>query len=139
VVLLGAACSLITDEDDGFFRLSLDVTPSVAAPGDTLLFTVTAYNPTDETVDIGFSCGPALDAIVVPPSGEEISVVDSIYRDGLFHCQRLDQHDVEPGETDRVSLRWPAPSTTGRYRAYARVRCPESPCTRSLSEEFEVR
>ena len=92
-------------------------------PGDTVRFVVTAFNVSTRRVQIGQSCGPSFDVEVTMPSGARRSVLsDLVGPDEAYTCQRLPEHFVEPGGTQRAELRWQVPAARGRYSASAGLR-----------------
>ena len=136
IALLGAAgCTGTTSpaSSEGPYALStlrvrgievaLSISPSVAAPGDTVRLTVTAHNSTDRQVQIGFPCGPAMDAVITGPGVESVSVLyEMLGPNGAFTCELGPHHFADPGETETVRLTWRAPVRRGTYTAVGGLR-----------------
>ncbi|MDQ3996093.1 MAG: BsuPI-related putative proteinase inhibitor [Gemmatimonadota bacterium] len=98
--------------------MSLSASPSTAAPGDTVRLTVTARNSTNRQIQIGFPCGPAMDAVITGPRGERVSVLhEMIAPNGAFTCELGPHHFADPGETETVRLAWRTPTRRGEYTA----------------------
>jgi hypothetical protein len=130
--LAASACNLSTEPIDQI-ELGLSVEPAEFAAGDSVQFIATAFNPTDETVQIGRECGPSFDVIVTKPDGSKISVLSEMNPGGAYTCPLLSLHFADPGETERMTLRWRVPLESGEYEAVARLRRPESYTSRVLS------
>ena len=103
-------------------ELRITAVPTVVAVGDSVTFTASAYNPTNEEVQIGQQCGPSFDVLVTTPTGAEVSVLtESLGGHVFFTCQLGPWHIVEPGETETMILEWRAPAP-GVYAARATLR-----------------
>ncbi len=104
-------------------RVTLTVSPSVAAPGDTVRLTVTAHNSTDRRIQIGLACGPAMDAVITAPDGHRVSVLSEMLGpNGAFTCELGPYHFADPGETETVRLAWRASARRGDYTAVGGLR-----------------
>src|SRR5687768_12837124 len=108
VAITASACSLTTEPIDQI-ELGLSVEPDVFAAGDSIRFIATASNPTDETVQIGRECGPSFDVIVTNPDGSMHSVLSEMNPGGAYICLLSPVHFADPGETERMTLRWRVP------------------------------
>ena len=129
--IAGAACTRGTEPNPlsdearrrapnvGQLQIALGTLPPSVAAGDVVRLVAVAHNPTDATVDIGYQCGPPLAFEVTAPSGARLHPIPL---DIPYTCERLDVHDVEPGETDSVAVDWTVPAATGRYQVRAGVR-----------------
>ena len=151
----GAACAGSMDPDPwaaGRRQMALNAErletvmvsrPTLVHAGDTLELIVTLHNPTATTVDMGMGgCGPSLLFEVTPPSGPRLHPIPlDLPPNAAWTCDRRDIHDIEPGETDSLTIRWPAPAAAGRYQVWAGVRMPASPGLQRITpiDEFEVR
>ena len=128
IVLIGlaaSACSLTTEPIDRI-QLGLSIEPAEFAAGDSIHFIATAFNPTDETVQIGRECGPSFDVIVTKPDESTISVLNEMNPDAAYTCPLTPVHFADPGETERMILRWRVPLLSGEYEAVSRLRQRES-------------
>ena len=96
----------------------------------------TAFNPTDETVQIGRECGPSFDVLVKMPDGSEIAVLREWNPGGAYTCQLGSWHFADPGELERLDLPWRVPLTLGGYEAVVVLRRPES--MRSAPQRFTI-
>jgi hypothetical protein len=117
-------------------QLALGALPPSLGAGEAVRLVATVHNPTDATVDLGQECGVPLAFEVTAPSGARIYPIPL---GGPFTCERLDLHDIEPGETDAVTFEWSVPRATGRYRVRAGVRMLGRLERRTAAREFEVR
>jgi len=95
----------------------------VAAPGDTVYFTVVARNSSDARIQIGRSCGPAMDIRISKPTGGVLSVVNSQFQDERFdvefNCELGPYHFAEARDSLVNRLWWKAPTVRGHYVAVA--------------------
>ena len=119
----------------GPLQIALGALPPSVRAGDAVLLVATAHNPTDTTVVLGRQCGPPLAFEVTAPSGQRLY---PIRLDVPYTCERLDVPDVEPGETDTVTVAWPVPAA-GRYRVRAGVRVRAELESLTAARELEVR
>jgi hypothetical protein len=109
-LLLLAACSSWTAPADEL-RLSLTVDRQAVSLGDTVTFTVFAFNPTDRTIDLApRGCGHSLVALVTEPTGRYQRLWD-----GSWICILFDDNMLAPGETDSVVWKWVARPVPGAY------------------------
>lgn len=130
------ACSESTAVDTPL-ELSLSMADRVVEQGDSALFTVTAHNPSEETVRFGM-CGYSLDVMVVTPDRDTVSVYDAMLGGGVPNCMSRWYHQAGPGESVTLPFAWHAAVPAGVYGAYPRIRCSERPCARSTSAPFKV-
>jgi hypothetical protein len=119
-------------------KLSIKMDSRVVSIGDSVRFIAGAYNPTDETLDVGSSCGSSLDVIVMPPTGEEVSVYARQLAGGVPTCEQRWYHEAAPGQLIELEFWWEAPDQRGTYRAATQIRCGDLPCPRSTSIGFKV-
>lgn len=127
IALIGCIASgcILTTEPLEQIELGLSVEPERFAAGDSIRFIATAFNPTDETVQIGRECGPSFDVIVTNPDGSKLSVLHEMTAGLAFICPLVPSHFADPGETERMTLRWRVPAASGEYEAVAKLRRPE--------------
>jgi hypothetical protein len=125
LISLAAGC----DESPAFpangLGVELEITADrvAAQPGDTVVFTASAFNPTTRVIQIGQRCGPSFDVLVTSPKGTKVSVLAHMLGAAvLFTCQGGDWHYAEPGERETQTLRWRAPEEPGDYWARATLR-----------------
>ena len=93
-------------------RLRTEFMPVIVAPGDTLVIRAVLTNPTARRLDVGVSCGPPALFEVRARTGEPIYPIPL---NATFTCERSDLHDLEPGETDTVQVRWHVSAARGQY------------------------
>jgi hypothetical protein len=103
--------------------LTLEADPATAAPGETVHLTATAHNSTDELIQIGVLCGPAMDVLITTPGGERRSALwDLLGPDAAFTCELGPHHFVEPKSTRVARIEWVAGWSEGDYVAIAGLR-----------------
>jgi hypothetical protein len=121
VVLVGCGATEPFEE----LVLSTVMEPAAVSAGDSVRFTAEAFNPTDERVQVGRECGPAMDVVVTTPEGTTISTLLEMVGNGAFTCELGPHHFADPGETERVVTRWQVPAVSGEYEAVTVLRRPE--------------
>lgn len=114
LLMVGFLASGCTESSGPSFAVGLrtEVTPRALARGDTLLLRAILTNPTARRLDVGASCGPPVLFEVRARTGE---VIHPIPLSLTFTCDRIDVHELEPGETDTVLTRWRVSAAAGRY------------------------
>jgi hypothetical protein len=104
-------------------EVALSLSPAAVAPGDTVRLIVTAHNSTDRRIQIGFACGPAMDAVISSPRAGRVSVLSEMLgSNGAFTCELGPHHFADPGETETVRLFWRASPQRGTYTAVGGLR-----------------
>jgi hypothetical protein len=102
--------------------LALDADPATAAPGDTIRLTATAYNSTNQRIQIGSQCGPAMDVLITTPQGHQRSALHERHGPNVaFTCELGPYHFVEPKSTQVTRIEW-VPGGSGEYVAAAGLR-----------------
>ena len=120
-------------------QVRLRVHPVLASPGDTIQFLIEATNLTDRTIQIGTPCGPALDSYVFKNGAISVSVLQAVAAGAVFTCELGPHHFADPGETETLRLRWPAPPIRGEYIAIAGIRRADGLGNRTEPVKFEIR
>jgi hypothetical protein len=134
----GTAVSLSKESVAGV-ALSVQVTPTTAAPGDTVLLAAVATNMTQLRIQIGIQCGPPMDVVVTTPGGARRSALVDLTQGGYFTCELSSQHFVEPSGTRAVSIRWVVPAARGDYVASAGLRRSDGLSNMSAPVHLQVR
>jgi hypothetical protein len=121
---VGVACAAGTDPDaaprvGAGVELRAEALPAAVRSGDTVRLLAVLTNPTAARVDLNRGCGPPVLFEVTTPGGAREYPVPL---DGAFTCPLLDEHALEPGETDTVAVAWRAPARAGRYAVRAGFR-----------------
>lgn len=109
--LLVGACTEASGPLD-VVRLRTEISPAVVATGDTLAIRAILTNPTNRRLNLSVGCGPPVLFEVRTSGGDLIS---PIAPNLTFTCERIDAHDLEPGEVDTLSIRWRVSATAGQY------------------------
>ena len=100
-------------------ELRAEALPTAARAGDTVRLLAVLTNPTAQRVDLNLGCGPPVLFEVTTPAGAPVYPVPL---DAGFECPLLDEHEIEPWETDTVAVAWRAPAAGGRYAVRAGFR-----------------
>ena len=114
VLVVGLLTTGCTEASGPSFAVGLrtEVTPGAVASGDTVVLRAILTNPTTRRVDVKVSCGPP---VLFEVRGRTGVPIYPISLDATFTCDRIDMHDLEPGETDTVQTRWHVNASAGRY------------------------
>jgi hypothetical protein len=103
--------------------VSLTVTPSRVAPGDSIEFVATAHNSSNQSVQIGVQCGPSFDVALTGPGGYAASVLALfVGPNGAFTCELSPRHYAPANGTQAARFKIAAPQRLGRYVAVAGLR-----------------
>jgi hypothetical protein len=136
---LGLAPYLANETVPGV-SVSLTVTPTRVAPGDSMEFAATAQNSTPASVQIGVQCGPSFDIVLTGQRGYVASVLSlMVGPNGAFTCELSSRHFAPANGTQEVRFRIPAPERLGQYRAVAGLRRSDGLSNLSPSVAIEVR
>ena len=119
VAALGSAACAAGTGPAGGVELRAEAVPTAARVGDTLRLLAVLSNRTAARVDLNRACGPPVLFEVTTPGGARVYPVPL---DAAFTCPLLDEHELEPGETDTVAVTWRAPAPAGRYAVRAGFR-----------------
>lgn len=113
-LLVGVLLTACTEASGPSFVVALrtELASTTVMRGDTLLIRAILVNPSSRRLDVGSSCGPPVLFELRPSAGDPIYPVPL---DATFTCERVDVHELEPGETDTVSTLWRADAPAGRY------------------------
>ena len=123
VLPLAMSCRAPVEPIPSHLRLSTDcpgitivlhASRAVLALGDTMTFTVTAHNATDERVQVGFQCGPSLDVRVRSPERTYTSALIDQFADSevlvAFTCELGPGHFAQPRDSLVNRIPWKARS-----------------------------
>jgi hypothetical protein len=118
----GVAPLLSTERVPGI-SVSLTVTPSRVAAGDSIEFVATAHNSSNHAVQIGVQCGPSFDVALTGPHGYAASVLALfVGPNGAFTCELSPRHYAPANGAQTVRFKIAAPERLGRYVAVAGLR-----------------
>jgi hypothetical protein len=135
--LCAAACSSATDSpvdaafidyiNNGVDRPEITITltadPTVVSGGDTVLLVARAHNSSNQRVQIGVQCGPAMDVLIREPSTSVTSALQlMVGPNGAFTCELAPYHFAEAHDSLTNRLWWVAPARPGEYLARAGAR-----------------
>jgi hypothetical protein len=104
-------------------EVAVSASPSTATLGEDVRLTVTAHNSTDQRIQIGVLCGPAMDAVITGPMGSRVSILaEMLGLDAAFTCELGPRHFADPGETETLQLTWRVRPVRGEYTVVAGLR-----------------
>lgn len=131
---------LLSTERVPSISVTLTVTPSRVAPGDSVEFLATAHNSSNQSVQIGVQCGPSFDVALSGPRGYRASVLALFAGpNGAFTCELSPRHYAPANGTQAARFKIAAPQRLGRYMAVAGLRRADGLSNLSASVAIEVR
>jgi hypothetical protein len=131
-----------TGVDRPELRIDLKVARTTLVPGDSLELVAVAQNLSGAAVQVGRSCGPAMDVRVTAPTGQTASAIKLRFAGRsrvAFTCELGPYHFAQAHDSLVNRYWWRAPALPGRYFAVAGARFNEGLADESIAVPITVR